>query len=188
MKTLPKQRPILKTERLILRPFSIGDASEVQRLAGEEDIAATTLNVPHPYEDGLAEKWIQSHTEAYEKGKMVNFAITLNDKRLIGAISLGITKSHERAELGYWIGKEYWRRGYCTEAAKAVVKFAFDVLGLHKVTAHFLTRNPASGRVMEKIGMKYEGLFREHVRKWGKFEDLKSYGLLKKDYDSWTKK
>ena len=84
-----KERPTLETTRLTLRPFTVSDASDVQRLAGERDIASTTLNIPHPYEEGMAEQWIASHQERYEKGELVNFAITLRaDRALIGAIGL----------------------------------------------------------------------------------------------------
>jgi len=175
--------PTIKTEHLILRPLVLSDASEVQRLAGDRDIASTIVNIPHPYEDGMAEEWISSHQERFDRGKLVNFAITRRVKGvLIGCVDLTIAKSFERAELGYWIGKPYWNQGYCTEAAQAVLKHAFKVLGLNRIYATYFTRNPASGRVMQKIGMKYEGCLRQHVKKWGRFEDLKSYGILRSEY------
>lgn len=173
------ERPTLETERLILRPFVMTDAPEVQQLAGDREIASTTLNIPHPYEDGMAEQWIATHQERFESGDLVNFAIVLKQgNRLIGAIGLNITPAHSRAELGYWIGKEYWGKGYATEAAAAVLRYGFDVLGLHRIFARHLTRNPASGRVMQKIGMQYEGRMRGHLKKWDAFEDIETYGIL----------
>src|SRR5262252_1209729 len=74
-----KERPTLETTRLILRPFTLGDARDVQRLAGDREVASTTLNVPHPYEDGMAEQWIGTHQEKYERGELVNFAIVRRD-------------------------------------------------------------------------------------------------------------
>ena len=178
-----KERPTLETTRLTLRPFTVADASDVQRLAGERDIASTTLNIPHPYEEGMAEQWIATHQERYEKGELVNFAIILRvDQALIGAIELQLTQQHASAELAYWIGKPFWNRGYCTEAAQAVVRYGFDVLGLNRLHATYLKRNPASGRVMQKLGMSYEGCLREHRKKWGVFEDVGLYGLLSRDY------
>ena len=92
------EQPVLESKRLLLRPFSLTDAPVVQKLAGDEAIAATTLNIPHPYEDGMAEEWIGSHQERFEKGEAVIFAITLRDeKALIGAIGLEINQLHERA-------------------------------------------------------------------------------------------
>ena len=177
------EQPILETERLILRPFELADAKEVQRLAGAREIAATTLNIPHPYEDGMAEEWIGTHQETFEQGRGVSFAITTRgDGRLIGAISLmGIRPGHQ-AELGYWIGEPHWNQGFCTEAARAVVGYGFRVLGLNRIHACHLTRNPASGRVMQKLGMVHEGRRRQHVEKWGAFEDLELYGMLRREW------
>ncbi len=177
-------QPVLETERLFLRPFLPTDASTVQRLAGDEAIAATTLNIPHPYEDGMAEEWIGSHQERYDKGEAVIFAITLREERtLIGAIGLEINREHERAVLGYWIGQPYWNQGYCTEAAKAVVQFGFDQYQLHRIHASHFSSNKASGRVMEKIGMLHEGKLRRHIKKWGRYEDLEIYGILREEDD-----
>jgi len=177
-----KTQPTLETQRLALRPFAVTDAPDVQRLAGDRAIADTTLNIPHPYEDGIAEEWIGSHQAIFDDGKGVHFAITLkSDGSLVGAISLlGMVKGHQ-AEMGYWIGKPYWNQGYCTEAGSAMVAYAFSELDLTRVHAGHLTRNPASGRVMRKIGMQYEGCRRQHVRKGDKLEDLELYGILKEE-------
>ncbi len=181
---IPIQRATLLTKRLQLRHFELSDGPRVQELAGDRDIADTTLNVPHPYEDGMAEEWILTHRPKFESGELVNYAIVLNQSQiLIGAIGLTINKIFNRAELGYWIGKGYWNYGYCTEASKAVVYYGFHRLGLNKIHAHHLLRNPASGKVMEKIGMKKEGTLREHVIKWGKYEDYACYSILKIEFN-----
>src|SRR5438045_1346013 len=114
-----KDYPTIETKNLILRPFNLSDAPDIQRLAGDKEIAATTLNITHPYENGLAEQWIETHQKQFEKGEQVIFAIVINKEMLIGAIGLNINQQHGRAELGYWIGKQYWNKGYCTEAAEA---------------------------------------------------------------------
>jgi [ribosomal protein S5]-alanine N-acetyltransferase len=179
-----KKRPSAETERLILRPFELGDAPRVKLLAGDRDIAAMTLNVPHPDEDGMAEKWIGSHQDYFEKGEQVVFAITLKPGgELIGAIGLILNLAHEKAELGYWIGKPYWGHGYCTEAARAALRYAFTDGGLNRVHAYHFHHNPASGRVMQKLGMKYEGRLRQHVKKWGQFIDNELYCILRSDFD-----
>lgn len=178
-------RPELKTERLFLRPFTLDDAPTVQKLAGDKDVAKTTLNIPHPYEDGMAEQWISTHEEKSEKGELLNFAITLHKNGgLIGAIGLVISKRHESAELGYWIGKPYWDKGYCTEAAQAVIRYGFEQLNLNRIHASHFARNSSSGRVMEKIGMTYEGCLRQQMKKWDKFEDLKVYSILRREFIS----
>lgn len=180
-----KARPTLETVRLILRPFTLADAPDIQRLAGEPDVASTTRNIPHPYADGVAEQWIRTHQEQFEQGRLVNFAIVRRaDDLLLGAIGLQINPLDGHGELGYWIGKPYWNHGYCTEAAQAVVRYGFEVLGLQRIHAAYLTRNPASGRVMQKLGMIYEGCLRQHVKKGEVFEDLALYGILRSEYDS----
>lgn len=176
--------PTLKTARLVLRAFLNADAAVVQRLAGDRAIADTTLNIPHPYEDGVAEKWIESHREQFAERREVTLAIALGEGRdVIGAISLmSLSKAHARAELGYWVGRPFWNSGFCTEAGRVVLAYAFNELGLNRVYAVHLSRNAASGRVLQKLGMKHEGSQEQHVRKWDVLEDIELYGLLAQDW------
>lgn len=175
---MPEQ-PVLTTGRLRLRPFTLADAPEVQRLAGEREIAATTAFIPHPYPDGAAEAWIETHSGRFARSEGVVFAITQRaGGALLGAVSLEINAGMQRAELGYWIGRPYWGQGYCTEAAAAVARFALADFGLRRVFAYHFSSNPASGRVMRKIGMLHEGTLRRHTIKWGEVLDLEVYGIL----------
>jgi ribosomal-protein-alanine N-acetyltransferase len=177
------ERPTLVTERLILRPFTLEDAPEVQRLAGDRDVAAGMGNMPHPYEDGMAEEWILAQQDGFEKGEQVNFAITSRDGGfLIGSIGLFMERQHQRANLGYWVGKPYWNQGFCTESARAVLAYGFETLGLNRIQAGYFTSNPSSGRVMQKIGMGYEGCLRQYVNKWGELKDVVICGILKSEY------
>ena len=98
-------------------------------------------------------------------------------------MSLFIHKEFNHAEIAYWIGKKYWNKGYCTEAAKALLNYAFNELNLNRIIANYISRNLSSGRVMEKLGMKKEGILRQHVIKWKKYEDLIAYGILKKEWE-----
>jgi RimJ/RimL family protein N-acetyltransferase len=174
-----KRIPTLETERLVLRPFKLEDAPEVQRLAGDRAIAATTIAIPHPYVDGMAREWISKHQTYYDRGKGITFAISRkSDGSLVGAMSLMGLEAGHQAELGYWVGRPYWDQGYCTEAGEAVLRYAFTQLGLVRVHCHHFARNPASGRVMRKLGMQHEGTRRRHVKKWGKLEDVELYGIL----------
>lgn len=170
-------RPTLKTQRLTLRPFHLADAKRVQQLAGDPEIAKTTSNVPHPYKDGMAEDWISKHAEHFQRGFALTLAIE-NQHDLIGCISL-IGDLKTRAELGYWIGKPYWNQGFCTEAARALAQFGFDQLHLHKIISRHFAINPASGKIMQKLGMKQEGVLREDIFKDGAWHDVIVYGLLR---------
>lgn len=97
-------QPILITSRLTLRPFSLADAARVQKLAGDERVSEMTINIPHPYEDGMAENWISTHAESFYNGERIVYAVTLSQtSELIGAIGLTqLTKAD--GNLGYWIG------------------------------------------------------------------------------------
>ena len=174
--------PTLQTERLILRGFTLDDAPRVQQLAGDRAIAATTAFIPHPYPDGEAERWICTHREELEKGRSVDFAITLRDREeLVGACGLVIRKIHRRAEIGYWIGKPYWGNGYATEAVRAVIGYGFS-RGLNRIFAECYHINPASGRVLQKAGMRHEGTKRQHMMKWGELMDCEVYGILASEW------
>lgn len=178
------EQPTIESGRLILRPFSLNDAKRVQELAGEKEIADNTLFIQHPYPDGLAEEWIGSHKTKFEKKEEVVFAITLKESgELVGAIGLVINELLNNAEMGYWIGKPYWRNGYATEAAGIVINYGFEKMGLNKIHAHHITGNPASGVVMRRNGMKREGFLRKHMFKNGVYEDVIQYGILKDEFE-----
>lgn len=174
--------PTLTTARLHLRPFTLADAPAVEHLAGDPAVADTTLNIPHPYPPGGGGIWIATHRERAELGDQFTWAIAdASTDQLYGAIGLVVTARHQRGELGYWLGVPYWGRGYTAEAAAAVRDYAFTTLNLYRIVAQHFARNPASGRVMQKIGMTYEGTLRQHVRKGDHFEDSVCYGMLHSD-------
>jgi [ribosomal protein S5]-alanine N-acetyltransferase len=118
-------RPILYTERLCLRPFMPGDAPTVHRLLSSPEISEGTLSISYPYPEGAAEHWIATHIGTYlEKGDII-FALELRaTSELIGTMGLHPVPAHHRAEIGYWVGKEYWGNGYATEALKRVIQYS----------------------------------------------------------------
>lgn len=173
--------PELRTPRLLLRPFSLDDAPVVQRLAGVPEVALTTQNIPYPYEDGVAEEWISTHAPRWEAGRFLTLAITTEAEGLVGAVSLHFNHPNRRGELGYWVGLPFWNRGYATEASGALVQFGFEQMELNRIHARHMVRNPASGRVMEKLGMRLEGILREYLQSRGRFEDIAMYSILASD-------
>lgn len=182
--TIQDTRPTFETQRLILRPFQLTDAKTVQRLAGNKEITSRTGTIPYPYPDGLAESWIERHPEGFAKQASLICAVTLKQTgEIIGCMALeGVSKNHKKGEIAYWMAIDHWGQGYCTEAAHTVVKFAFEQWQLNKITSRHKTTNPASGKVMQKLGMKYEGTLRQEMFKDGEFCDLAVYGLLKSEY------
>ncbi len=176
--------PTLSTDRLSLRPFRMSDAPDVQRLAGDYDVAKGTLVIPHPYPDGEAERWIASLQRDEEAGTLVTFAIVLREEgRVIGFIGLDIAAAHQQARMSYWLGQPYWNHGYCTEAVRAVLVHGFQQLQLHRIYAPHFLNNPASGQVLKKVGMVYEGRLREHYLRFGRYVDVELYGLLEQEFD-----
>ncbi|RDU38243.1 GNAT family N-acetyltransferase [Neobacillus piezotolerans] len=174
-----KTERTIETDRLLLRLFNEGDANEVSRMCNNFNIYKSTLTLPFPYPLECAVSWIASHEGNFNSDRMYEFAVT--DKvngQLYGAIGISNKKQHKHGELAYWIGEEYWGNGYGTEAANAVIKFVFKEKGYHRVYARYFTSNPASGRIMQKCGMVYEGTLKDHVFKNGTFEDLNLYGII----------
>ena len=173
----------LRTPRLLLRSLDRADVPNMVRLAGIQEIAATTLNIPHPYTEEDALRFLETANQDFRRGHSVTFAISiLPERELCGAVGLTISDTHKHAELGYWIGVPFWGRGFATEAATAVVKFGFGTLRLNRIYAHHFKGNRASQRVLEKIGMRHEGRFRQHIRKWDQFIDIENYGVLAEEF------
>ena len=173
----------LRTSRLLLRSIERGDLSAIVRLAGAREIAATTANIPHPYDEYNAQNFLAHSEEEFRAGRSAIFAVTISASgEFCGAIGLVITPAHERAELGYWIGVPYWGQGFATEAASAAIAFGFETLRLNRIHASHFAGNTASQRVLEKIGMRHEGPSRQHIKKWNRFIDLENYGLLASEF------
>ncbi|MGH7482337.1 MAG: GNAT family N-acetyltransferase [Longimicrobiales bacterium] len=181
----PHGWPLLRTARLRLDAPTVADVPTIQRLANDVDVARNTLSFPHPYGPGEAERFLTRLYREYALGDAVGFAIRAADSgEYMGAIGLHLVRSNSAAEAGYWIGQPYRGRGYASEGLAAVLDFAFRDLGLHRVHASHFARNPASGQVMRKAGMRQEGTARGAVRKFGVFEDLIRYAALSEDFGS----
>jgi len=172
-----------ETGRLLLRPLSLSDSEVVMRLAGDKKVSDTVLFIPHPYPEGLAARWIRSTRRKRISGSEQTFAVTIKaGGEFLGAMGLRIDKSGLIGDAGYWIGVPYWNKGYATEALRALISFGFETLGLHKITAHYLEGNIASGRVMEKSGMIKEGVQRKELHKNNNWFDTVHYGILSDEY------
>lgn len=169
------------------------------------EVYDTTLNIPYPYTEKDADFWIQKRMATTEiRGFESTFAIREGGGNLIGSVgadsiatvrlsserrpsALNLQnaepayRSH-RTEIGYWLAVPYWNRGIMTEAVRAYVKYAFNELGLLRLTAHVFEKNLGSARVLEKNGFRLEGRLRHHFMKDGKLLDARIYGLLKEDW------
>lgn len=181
---LPGKPPVvLHTARLLLRPLRRDDIPVLLPLIGAREVAATTLRIPHPYTAADADRFLEYTEGVWEKGDGARFGVFLRDgERLLGGIGLHATREHRHAELGYWIGVPFWGKGYCTEAVRETLKYGFETLDLQRIFASHFINNPASGRILQRVGMRHEGTLRRHILKWGEYLDLELYALLASDY------
>lgn len=164
----------LQTKRLILNAFTLEDAHVVARLAGDKKIYDMTDQMPHPYHESMAIEWINTHD--FDSPNHV-FAIRLRDtNELIGCVNLLRTDRHMRGMLGYWVGVDYWNKGFGTEAIKEVIRYGFEDLGLHKIWAECFEHNKASAKIMEKCGMEDEAVFKRHYL----YQDEKYIDIVRK--------
>lgn len=148
-----RPRPELATDRRLLRTPLGSDVPAIVAMVGNWDVARRLSRVPHPYGVADARFFLREIVPV----EWV-WAITLpDDEKLIGMIGLTPNKDACSAELGYWLSPQQWGRGIVTEAATKVVTFAFEALGLAYVTSGFFADNPASGRVLEKLGFVETG-------------------------------
>lgn len=179
-----KSFPQIETDRLILRQPASADIPVIVKLANDSDIADGTLNMPYPYFEKNAISWLNMSYQGFDNGDQFVFAIELKESgQFIGGTGFTVTQCFDRAEIGYWIGKPYWNKGYCSEALSAVIKFGFNDLKLNKFLATYFPHNPASGRVMEKCGMKKEGEFLQHAKKGDRYFDIVQYRLTRNEFE-----
>ncbi len=177
------EHPILHTQRLLLREITIRDADAIQGFLDDADVSRSLLSISHPFSRESAVRWIVNLHASYEAGGIIGWGVFRRQSHaFMGAITLHPNERDNIAEIGYWLGKPYWGCGYATEAVKEVLRYAFEERLLDKVHALHFGSNPASGRVLEKAGMTYEGTRREHFLKWRRREDAVLYGVLARDW------
>lgn len=168
------------TKRLVLRRVKLSDAAKLATLANDPEIAETTMRMPYPCHIEYIKDWLNKDIASGQKNSGF-FVISIKESQVvIGVIGLEVHHEHENAELGYWIGKDYWNNGYCTEAAKAMLEHGFKTLQLNRIWTFYIEGNEASGKVLEKIGMKHEGTLKKHIKKNGVFKNLEYYGKNRK--------
>ncbi|RKE46893.1 GNAT family N-acetyltransferase [Sphingobacterium detergens] len=172
--------PRLETDRLILDKITVEDIPQIVLYLQDKIFSDYTSNIPYPYRKEDAEFWLKLSAEAFKNRKGFTFAIRDKTGKFLGAIGLH-DEGSDKAELGYWISIPNWNNGYVTEAAKAIIDFGFRELNFNKIYATYFPHNPASGKVMEKIGMKKEALLKQHLKKNGKYYDIPMYSIFKED-------
>jgi ribosomal-protein-alanine N-acetyltransferase len=183
MKRIFENLPVIETKRLLLRAIEETDSAAIFDYAGDPEVAKFTSWEAHKtIED--AKTLVRFIKKRYAENKPSNWAVILKtESRLIGTCGfISGFPSNKRAEIGFAIRRDCWNRGYITEAVKRVIDFGFKELMFNRIEACCDAENMASKRVLEKCGMKLEGVLRQYVFKNGSFRDVLSYAILAEDY------
>ncbi len=177
--------PCLETEHLSLRPLCRRDAQDIFSYASDPEVARYVLWEPHR---SLADTraFIRYVRKLSFRGLPGSWAVVLRETgRVIGTIGfMWYSEADCSAEIGYSLSRRHWNRGYATEALRAVICSVFSSLPLNRLEAQYDLRNPASGRVMEKCGMRREGILRQRIRNKGEFVDVAVCSILRSDLEA----
>ena len=176
--------PILSTTRLILSQPTVADTEDViLQMNSTSEISENTLTLPFPYHKQHADYWFQMAEFSFKKKEAFIFGIREKENlKLIGAVGLHLDVTNNKAEVGYWLGKSFWNKGYVSEALQKIVEFGFEELHLNKIYASHFPHNPASGKVLQKNGFEFEGILKQEVLKNGQFLDLHRYAIFQEKY------
>lgn len=175
--------PVLKTERLILRKVLLTDAKDIFEYASNPIVSKYLVWQTHKNIEDTKE-FICQVIQGYISREPANWGIEfIEENRLIGIISfLNWDQNHFKAEVGFVLSDKYWRKGIISEALNKVLYFGFTRMFLNRIEARTMVNNIASQKLLEKIGMKFEGVLYEQMYIKDNFENIKLYSILKKDF------
>ena len=179
-----KGTQIIETPRLILRPFTMDDAPAMFHNWASDDEVTKHLTWPTHTSAEVSRRVLSDWTSHYPEPDFYNWAIVLkeNGPEPIGSIAVvGIDQQVDSAHIGYCMARAHWRRGSMPEALTAVIPFLFDQVGFNRIEADHDPNNPASGRVMEKSGMRHEGILRQAGRSNQGIIDVSRWAILRSD-------
>lgn len=178
-KILPEE---IRTERLLLRPFRLGDAEDVFAYARDPEWSRFLKMLPSPYERDDADRFVAGQL-LLDRSVHPSWAV-VHEETVIGGINLRFRFEHGLAEMGYSVARVHWNHGFCSEAAAAVIDAAFTThRDLNRIHARADARNTASQRVMEKVGMRREGVFRQSRIERGEVLDEAWWAILRRDWE-----
>lgn len=175
--------PTLETERLILRPMRVSDAKDMYHYAKRSDVTTYLLWSPHPSQS-YTEEYLRYIEKRYRLGEFYDWAVVDRQSgRMIG--TCGFTRldfPHNVGEIGYVLSPDFHGRGLGTEAASRVLRFGFEVLGLHRIEVKFMQGNEASLHVAEKLGMTFEGYRRDAMLVKGRYRTIGMSAILAEEF------
>ncbi len=170
----------IETTRLLLRKLELSDADMMFQNWTSDDKVTLFLRWNAHKTIDEARNMIQQWLNSYHEDSTYYWGIYLKDGEMIGSIGVTITSEYDfKGELGYKIGSRWWNQGYSSEAARAVIDYMFCNTDIERIDAFSSVKNPASGKVMEKAGMQYEGLLRHYYKTRDGFHDCSLYGIIR---------
>lgn len=177
-------RTALEGELVTIRRPRLSDAESITRHIDDKDVVRWTLNIPYPYPDDCAKKFIRKCQREWRLGKSYAFAIIPHDvEECVGLVHLfKLSVEHRNAEIGYWLGKDFWRKGYMSEAVKLILDFGFNDASLHMIYAGIFPENKGSKGVLEKNGFNVSGSMRQKLCKFGEWHDELFFDILASEY------
>jgi RimJ/RimL family protein N-acetyltransferase len=166
-----------------MRPIAVGDVEHIQRCVDDRRVSDNLSYTPHPYTMEMAENWVRSVNGGMQNANCCYWTISdAATGRFIGSMGLSIFREQDGGELHYWISANEWNRGYCTEASKRVIRHFFEDLGMHRLAITHRECNLGSKAVVAKCGFIREGNLRESLKRFGKFENVITYSMLRDEY------
>ena len=175
--------PIIETDRLLLRKITLDDAADIFEYASDPEVSTYMSWEPH---QSIQETYdyLERVMQRYQEHNPGPWAIVhKRDAKMIGTCSYGSwAREDYRAEVGYVLNRRYWGQGYMAEAVRAIVDFGFRKLGMNRIQARCDVPNIGSARVMEKVGMTFEGVLRQQLFEKGTFRDIKIYSILRSEW------
>lgn len=176
---------VIRTGRLELRPWRLGDVDDVFAYARDPEWSRFLRMLPRPYTRADAERFVAGQL-LLDRTEHAAWAVTYQG-RAIGGVNLRMNLDHGLAEIGYSIAKAQWNQGFCSEAARAVIDAGFSTVAeLNRIHARADHRNTASQRVMEKVGMRKEGVLRQSRIERGEVIDEAWFAILRREWRSPT--
>lgn len=174
--------PNIVTDRLVIRAARMSDSQDIYEYSRDPEVARHVMWDAHR-SIHQTRAYVRFLIKQYRNCSPSTFVIALKDTgKVIGTIGfMWVQPDNRAAEVGYSLSREYWNRGIMSEALRAVLIFGFKKLNLNRIEAQHECDNPASGRVMQKVGMRYEGTLRERIYNKGRYVDVSLYSALKKD-------
>ena len=177
--------PTLETERLLLRPMRVCDTEDMYAYAKDPEVTQYLLWRPHA-SPAYTRSYLEYLAGRYRLGEHYEWGMIHKESgRMIGTCGFAaIDCQHNCGELGYVLNPAYRGQGLGTEAAERVLAFGFAELGLHRIEARYMVENTASARVMEKLGMRFEGVARSSLLVKGTYRDIGKYAILESEFKS----